>query len=109
MGAPLFALFGSSFSVQTILRTLLFVSIVYAVLRYAADYRRRQAALEQEYQNARELQQILVPETLPEIPGFRLTSAYRPAQEVGGDFFQIIPLEPLNGNIWAPPSSFSAT
>jgi serine phosphatase RsbU (regulator of sigma subunit) len=27
------------------------------------------------------------------IPGFTLTSAYRPAQEVGGDFFQIIPLE----------------
>ena len=97
MGAPLFALFGSSFSVQTILRTLLFAAIVYAVLRYAADYRSRQAALEQEYQNARELQQILVPETLPDIPGFRLTSAYRPAQEVGGDFFQIIPLEPLDG------------
>jgi Stage II sporulation protein E (SpoIIE) len=97
MGAPLFALFGSSFSVQTILRTLLFASIIYAVLRYEADHRRRQAALEQEYQNARELQQILVPETLPEIPGFRLTSAYKPAQEVGGDFFQIIPLGPLHG------------
>jgi serine phosphatase RsbU (regulator of sigma subunit) len=98
MGAPLFALFGSNFSVQTILRTLLFISIVYAVFRYAADYRRRQAALEQEYQNARELQQILVPETLPEVPGFRLTSAYKPAQEVGGDFFQIIPLEPFGGS-----------
>jgi serine phosphatase RsbU (regulator of sigma subunit) len=95
--APLFSLFGNGFSGQTILRTLLFASIVYAVLRYAADYRRRQAALEQEYQNARELQQILVPETLPEIPGFRLTSAYKPAQEVGGDFFQIIPLEPHEG------------
>jgi hypothetical protein len=97
MRIPLFSLFGNGFSGQTILRTLLFASIVYAVLRYAADYRRRQAALEQEYQNARELQQILVPETLPEIPGFRLTSAYKPAQEVGGDFFQIIPLEPLEG------------
>jgi hypothetical protein len=93
MGAPLFSLFGSSFPVQAILRTLLFASILYAALRYATDYRRRQAALEQEYQNARELQQILVPETLPAIPGFRLTSAYKPAQEVGGDFFQIIPLE----------------
>ncbi len=93
MRAPLFSLFGSSFPGQSILRTLLFASIVYAVLRYAADYRSRQPALEQEYQNARELQQILVPETLPEIPGFRLTSAYKPAQEVGGDFFQIIPLE----------------
>jgi len=34
-----------------------------------------------------------VPEALPSMPGFTLTSAYRPAQEVGGDFFQIIPLE----------------
>jgi hypothetical protein len=93
MSTPLFTLFGSGFSVQVILRTLLFAAIVYAVLRYAADYRRRQATLEQEYQNARELQQILVPEILPEIPGFHLTSAYKPAQEVGGDFFQIIPLE----------------
>ena len=49
--------------------------------------------LEQEFQNARELQQVLVPEKLPALAGFSLTSAYRPAQEVGGDFFQIIPLE----------------
>jgi hypothetical protein len=93
MGTPMLSFFGNQVPVQGVLRTLLFASIVYAVIRYAAEYRRRQASLEQEYQNARELQQILVPEALPEIPGFRLTSAYRPAQEVGGDFFQIIPLE----------------
>ncbi len=93
MGVSLFSVFGSNFPMLGILRTLLFAAILYAALRYATDYRRRQAALEQEYQNARELQQILVPETLPAIPGFRLTSAYKPAQEVGGDFFQIIPLE----------------
>ncbi len=93
MGRPLIFIFGNPLPMQGLLRTLLFASIVYAVIRYAVEYRRRQATLEQEYQNARELQQILVPETLPEIPGFRLTSAYRPAQEVGGDFFQIIPLE----------------
>jgi Stage II sporulation protein E (SpoIIE) len=93
MTNPIFTVFGSVFSVQSVLRTALFASILYAALRYATDYRRRQTLLEQEYQNARELQQILVPETLPEIPGFRLSSAYRPAQEVGGDFFQIIPLD----------------
>ena len=27
----------------------------------------------------------------PGVPGFRVGSAYRPALEVGGDFFQIIP------------------
>jgi hypothetical protein len=93
MHQPLFTLLGNSFNVQILLRTLLFLSIVYAVIRYSMANRRRQANLEREFQNARELQQILVPETLPAIPGFTLTSAYRPAQEVGGDFFQIIPLE----------------
>ncbi len=93
MQQPLFTLLGNSFNVQILLRTLLFLSIVYAVIRYSIANQRRQTNLEREFQNARELQQILVPETLPAIPGFTLTSAYRPAQEVGGDFFQIIPLE----------------
>jgi len=93
MNAPLFTLSGSVFPIQLMLRTLLFASIVYSVVRYSIEYRRRQTNLEQEVQNARELQQVLVPDVLLEIPGFTLTSAYRPAQEVGGDFFQIIPLE----------------
>jgi hypothetical protein len=93
MQLPIFTLFGSRIGVLLLLRTLLFLSIVYAVIRYSIAYQRRQTNLEREFQNARELQQILVPETLPDIPGFTLTSAYRPAQEVGGDFFQIIPLD----------------
>jgi hypothetical protein len=90
---PLFTVAGNNFNLPTILRTLLFLSIVYAVIRYTIDNRRRQHAMEREFQNARELQQVLVPENLPALAGFSLTSAYRPAQEVGGDFFQIIPLE----------------
>ena len=92
LSAPLFHLGGSPINLLTIVRILLFLSIVYAVIRYSIAERRRQAGIEQEIQNARELQQVLVPETLPALPGFTLTSAYRPAQEVGGDFFQIIPL-----------------
>jgi hypothetical protein len=90
---PLFTLLGNRFNLPTILRTLLFLSIVYAVIRYTIESRRRQNVLEQEFQNARELQQVLVPERPPVLAGFSLTSAYRPAQEVGGDFFQIMPLE----------------
>jgi hypothetical protein len=93
IGAPLFTILGNPFNLPTILRTLLFLSIVYAVVRYTIDNQRRQTVLEREFQNARELQQVLVPETIPTLLGFSLTSAYRPAQEVGGDFFQIIPVE----------------
>jgi hypothetical protein len=92
LSAPLFFLGASAINLLTLTRTLLFVSIVYAVIRYSIGERKHQANLEQEIQNARELQQVLVPETVPTLPGFTLTSAYRPAQEVGGDFFQIIPL-----------------
>ena len=41
-GQPLFILWGNSFDVQILLRTLLFLSIVYAVIRYSITNRRRQ-------------------------------------------------------------------
>ncbi|HWT65125.1 MAG TPA: SpoIIE family protein phosphatase, partial [Terracidiphilus sp.] len=90
---PLFVLNGNPINFQTLATTLLLGAIVYAVARYSVGERRRQVQMEREIQNARELQRVLVPETLPAVPGFNVTSAYRPAQQVGGDFFQIIPLE----------------
>jgi hypothetical protein len=93
IATPLITFNGNSVNASSIAQVLLLISLVYAVYRYVAEDRRRQAALEQEFKNAREVQQVLVPEELPSLPGFAVTSAYRPAQEVGGDFFQIIPLE----------------
>ncbi|MGD0736969.1 MAG: SpoIIE family protein phosphatase [Terracidiphilus sp.] len=90
---PLFHFFGSSMCLQNIADSLLLLTLLYAVYRFSAESRNRQAALEQEFQNARELQQMLIPDTLPQLPGFTLTSAYKPALEVGGDFFQIVPLQ----------------
>ncbi|MGP8252783.1 MAG: PP2C family protein-serine/threonine phosphatase [Terracidiphilus sp.] len=52
----------------------------------------RNRAVEQELAAARSVQQILIPDELPSIPGLRIDSAYLPAQEVGGDFFQILPI-----------------
>lgn len=93
MREPLFTLMGNPIQIMILFRSLLFFSILYAVARFSMENRRRTTALEQEYQSARELQRVLVPSSMPIIPGFTLTTAYRPAQEVGGDFFQIIPLE----------------
>jgi Stage II sporulation protein E (SpoIIE) len=83
---------GIGLDIRTLLRLTLFFCVLYAVIRYALDELRRRSALESEFRNARELQRVLVPETQPEIPGFTLTSAYIPAREVGGDFYQILPL-----------------
>lgn len=90
--APLFTIDGNPFNVLTIASTLLLVSIVYAVWGYEREQRRRQNHLDEEFRNAQEVQRILIPEDLPALPGFAITTAYRPAQEVGGDFFQLIPL-----------------
>ena len=43
-----------------------------------------------ELEAAREIQQRLVPAQLPEVPGYVLEAAYFPAQEVGGDFYQVM-------------------
>jgi serine phosphatase RsbU (regulator of sigma subunit) len=50
-------------------------------------------AIEQELRSARELQRVLIPETHQSLPGLAVTSAYLPAAEVGGDFFQLVPAE----------------
>ncbi len=65
------------------------------ILRFARTRRdeERQAA---ELEAARTVQQVLIPEEVPAIPGLALECVYKPAGQVGGDFFQILPT-PNNG------------
>lgn len=91
MTQPLFTIDGVSVSMPAILSLLLACAIVYAVFRYTVDEGQRQRALEQEYRNARAVQQVLIPEAIPQLPGFAIDSYFQPAGEVGGDFFQILP------------------
>ena len=51
---------------------------------------REQARTAAELGAAREIQQRLVPASLPEFAGYRLEAAYLPAQEVGVDFYQVL-------------------
>jgi phosphoserine phosphatase RsbU/P len=44
-----------------------------------------------EMESARTVQQVLIPEEIPAVPGFAIQAVYKPASEVGGDFFQVIP------------------
>jgi hypothetical protein len=56
-----------------------------------AEMSRQQALLEGELAAAREVQQVIVPEQVEAVPGFNVDSVYQPAQQVGGDFFQVLP------------------
>ncbi|MGA7522748.1 MAG: SpoIIE family protein phosphatase [Acidobacteriaceae bacterium] len=59
------------------------------VYRAVAGWRTSQQ-LHAELLAAREVQQQLVPTSLPDIAGFSLYAAYHPAAEVGGDFYQVL-------------------
>ncbi len=67
-----------------------FVTLIVLYLRYR-DEQLHQAAFEQDMAAARDVQQYLIPEHLPTTPGLAIQSEYRPAREVGGDFFQVLP------------------
>ncbi|MBB5057383.1 hypothetical protein HDF16_002068 [Granulicella aggregans] len=67
------------------------VVMVWTVVRQQALERRQQAALLAEVQSAREVQQVLVPESVAPVEGFAISSLYWPAEEVGGDMFQVLP------------------
>ena len=61
--------------------------VLYRFIRVARD----EAHAAGELEAARTVQQVLVPEHIPTIPGFAIEAVYHPAGQVGGDFYQIIP------------------
>lgn len=92
LAEPLFIWNGNGVSLLTITSTLLLLASAYAVYRSFEENRRRQLRLNTQFENARELQQVLIPKVPSEVPGFRIACVYRPAFEVGGDFVQVIPV-----------------
>jgi len=48
--------------------------------------------MRQELSLAREIQHTLLPQELPALPGWQLCAHYQPAREIGGDFYDFIPL-----------------
>ncbi|MGA2252479.1 SpoIIE family protein phosphatase [Terracidiphilus sp.] len=61
------------------------------ILLRSSRMSRRQAQLESEMEAAQQVQQVLVPERTASVPGFAVDAVYLPAQQVGGDFFQVLP------------------
>jgi sigma-B regulation protein RsbU (phosphoserine phosphatase) len=48
---------------------------------------------EEELKRAREIQQMLLPNKLPQLPGAQISGAWQPAREVSGDYFDVIQLD----------------
>jgi serine phosphatase RsbU (regulator of sigma subunit) len=49
--------------------------------------------IEQEMRTAQYIQRALLPKQVPDLPGWQLVPIYRPAREVGGDFYDFLPTE----------------
>jgi len=64
-------------------------------MEYGQVLRRTEAVrerMERELEIAYEMQQSFLPQTLPKVPDVEIAATMRPAREVGGDFYDVIPL-----------------
>ena len=75
---------------QEITTLLYILSLAIIMILRSTRITRQQAQLEAEMAAAREVQQVILPDQMEKMPGYQIESIYQPAQEVGGDFFQII-------------------
>ncbi len=88
---------GLRLNMVQIANSLTFSTISLLLIRRFIRRQREREQWRLEIEQAREVQQFLIPEALPNIPGFTLESEYRPAHQVGGDFFQFLPVN--NGSV----------
>jgi hypothetical protein len=82
---------GVAVIISVVLGYIGFIIVSIAEARRRIRLETDKAAIESELAAAREIQRIMVPQELPPTPGYTIESIYRPATQVGGDFFQVIP------------------
>jgi len=86
-----FAVFGFQISLGTASTIVSLLLVTVMLSRRFLHEQRKREHWKLEIEQARHVQQVLIPEQVPKIAGLTIESEYRPAREVGGDFFQIIP------------------
>jgi serine phosphatase RsbU (regulator of sigma subunit) len=78
--------------------TLAGITTLVIFIRDLIRDRRDKQRMAAELAAGRAVQHVLIPEDVPAIPGFIVQSVYKPFGEVGGDFFQVLPINavPIN-------------
>ncbi len=103
---PFWIIFGQ-FGYLTIVVVVVATTIMFAGEEFQRKLRERNEVLEQtvekgtialqqqeeELKRAREIQQMLLPNKLPQLPGAQVSGAWQPAREVSGDYFDVIQLD----------------
>jgi hypothetical protein len=83
--------FGVTVTPTDIANYMIAAVIALLLLRRLLQSVKRQRLMALDVKQAQEVQQVILPEAWLALPGLTIESEYRPAREVGGDFFQIIP------------------
>lgn len=76
--------------IQVLLDLVCLLALLVFLIRRFSLARKREERMANEFEAAREVQQMLLPDQLDQCPAYRVESIYQPADEVGGDFFQQI-------------------
>ena len=85
--------FGARVSLMEVSDILIAAVIALLLLRRLLQSLKSQRQMALDVRQAQEVQQVILPEQRVVFHGFEVESEYRPAREVGGDFFQVIPNE----------------
>lgn len=68
-----------------------YIAVALENARLFEDARVNQSRLQNDLETAREIQRQLLPTGAREVPGLDLATAYVPARELGGDFYDLLP------------------
>ena len=90
--------FGLQISTRQLANFMLVAALSLLLVRRLIKSIRRQRQIALDVKQAQEVQQVILPEEHTSLPGLEIESEYRPALEVGGDFFQVIP-NPIDGSL----------
>jgi sigma-B regulation protein RsbU (phosphoserine phosphatase) len=90
-------LWGFRVGYQDLVMLLLIPVMTTQIHKTNQQVRAERERLRGEMEAAQQVQEVLLPSRVPHVPGFEIETAYRPAFEVGGDFFQLFPA--LDGGV----------
>lgn len=83
--------FGIRLSIGDICLFALILMVLGLAIRRFLQSKARQREMTSDLEQAQQVQHLLIPEHLPQIPGYSLRGIYLPASQVGGDFYQVLP------------------
>lgn len=90
--------FGIQVTLVEVSNLLLVAGLAILLLRRLVVSVNTQRQMALDVKQAQEVQQVILPESHTSVRGLVVESEYRPAREVGGDFFQVMP-NPADGSL----------